>query len=47
MNTIHKNQLIEKAGKVAVLLGGTSAEREVSLLGGNLVLRSLKKPVLA
>ena len=43
MNTIHKNQLIEKAGKVAVLLGGTSAEREVSLLGGNLVLRSLKK----
>ena len=43
MNTFDKNQLIEKAGKVAVLMGGTSAEREISLLGGNLVLESLKK----
>jgi len=43
MNTFNKNQLIEKAGKIVVLLGGTSEEREVSLLGGNLVLTSLKK----
>jgi len=42
MDTIDKNQLIEKAGKVVVLMGGTSAEREISLLGGNLVLAALK-----
>ena len=30
-------------GKVAVLLGGRSAEREVSLKSGNMVLSALKK----
>ncbi|MGB8856577.1 MAG: D-alanine--D-alanine ligase, partial [Burkholderiales bacterium] len=29
-------------GKVAVLLGGTSAEREISLLSGNAVLKALQ-----
>src|SRR4030065_317118 len=30
-------------GKVAVLLGGRSAEREISLLSGNAVLAALKR----
>ena len=29
-------------GKVAVLFGGTSAEREISLLSGNAVLEALR-----
>lgn len=33
----------EEFGKVAVLLGGTSAEREVSLNSGNAVLRGLRR----
>ncbi|SQI31690.1 D-alanine--D-alanine ligase B [Serratia plymuthica] len=33
------------ADKVAVLLGGTSAEREVSLQSGAAVLAGLRKPV--
>jgi D-alanine-D-alanine ligase len=33
---------VEALGKVAVLLGGTSAEREISLLSGNGVLTALK-----
>ena len=32
----------KKLGKVAVLMGGTSAEREISLLSGNGVLAALK-----
>jgi D-alanine-D-alanine ligase len=32
----------KKLGKVAVLLGGTSAEREISLLSGNAVLKALQ-----
>lgn len=35
--------LKEKFGKVAVLFGGTSAEREVSLMSGQLVLESLRR----
>ncbi len=34
---------IKKFGKVAVLLGGRSAEREISLLSGNAVLVALKR----
>ena len=30
-------------GKVAVLLGGPSAEREISLLSGNAVLKALRE----
>jgi D-alanine-D-alanine ligase len=41
MSSLNKDQLITAAGKVAVLMGGTSAEREISLLGGKLVLESL------
>jgi len=33
---------VEKFGKVAVLMGGLSAEREISLLSGNAVLDALK-----
>ena len=29
-------------GKVAVLMGGTSAEREISLMSGNGVLKALR-----
>jgi len=32
----------EQLGKVAVLMGGTSAEREISLQSGNAVLSALK-----
>ena len=32
-----------KCGRVAVLMGGTSAEREISLKSGNAVLEALKK----
>lgn len=35
------NEIKEKFGKVAVLFGGTSAEREVSLMSGTLVLQAL------
>ena len=35
--------LIARFGKVAVLMGGPSAEREISLLSGNAVLKSLKE----
>lgn len=34
---------VKKFGKVAVLFGGTSAEREISLLSGNAVLAALKR----
>ena len=35
-------QWLAKAGKVVVLLGGTSAEREISLLSGNAVVGALR-----
>ena len=41
MNT--PNKLIDRFGKVAVLLGGTSGEREVSLNSGGAVLAALKR----
>ena len=41
MNLKDKQQLIAEAGKVAVLIGGNSAEKEISLLGGKLVLEAL------
>ena len=36
-------ELIAKAGKIAVLMGGKSAEREISLLSGNSVLNVLQQ----
>jgi len=36
-------QLPKDFGKVAVLLGGDSTEREISLLSGNAVLKALKR----
>ncbi|MDJ0881098.1 MAG: D-alanine--D-alanine ligase [Gammaproteobacteria bacterium] len=35
--------VVTKSGRVAVLMGGTSAEREVSLKSGSFVLQALKK----
>jgi D-alanine-D-alanine ligase-like ATP-grasp enzyme len=35
---------VKALGKVAVLLGGRSAEREVSLMSGNGVLAALRSP---
>lgn len=35
-----RKSLIDKAGKIAVLMGGNSAEREISLLGGSAVLNT-------
>lgn len=37
-----KQELIAKAGRIAVLMGGNSAEREISLLSGGQVLAGLK-----
>ena len=34
---------MSRFGKVAVLMGGRSAEREISLKSGNMVLHALKK----
>ncbi|MBI2382107.1 MAG: D-alanine--D-alanine ligase [Gammaproteobacteria bacterium] len=41
MNELHQSNLREKYGRVAVLYGGTSAEREVSLRSGKAVLEAL------
>ncbi|MCB1671562.1 MAG: D-alanine--D-alanine ligase [Gammaproteobacteria bacterium] len=41
METEEKAELIRKAGRVAVLMGGTSAEREISLLSGKQVMSAL------
>lgn len=38
-----KNSLIKKAGRVAVMMGGDSAEREVSLNSGKAVLEALQR----
>lgn len=40
--TTHATQDVTQFGKVAVLMGGLSAEREISLLSGNAVLGALK-----
>lgn len=40
--TIDVTDSVEQLGKVAVLMGGQSAEREISLLSGNAVLAALK-----
>jgi D-alanine-D-alanine ligase len=42
-SAIHRAKLASEFGKVAVLLGGDSSEREVSLMSGNAVLAALKK----
>lgn len=42
MNKLKLKQLAAKAGKVAVLYGGTSAEREISLLSGQAVVTGLR-----
>ncbi len=39
---IHRAKLASEFGKVAVLLGGDSSEREISLMSGNAVLAALK-----
>ncbi len=41
MRTINKEQILAKAGHVVVLKGGTSPEREISLLSGEAVAESL------
>ena len=38
-----RTELVAKAGKIAVLMGGTSAEREISLLSGAAVLNVLQQ----
>ncbi|MEK9648154.1 MAG: D-alanine--D-alanine ligase, partial [Gammaproteobacteria bacterium] len=38
---MHEYLSSEECGKVAVLMGGNSAEREISLLSGQAVLASL------
>jgi D-alanine-D-alanine ligase len=40
---MHRTLLPEDFGTVAVLLGGDSSEREISLLSGNAVLKALKR----
>ncbi len=42
METSEKKELIKKAGRVAVLMGGDSAEREISLLSGKEVASGLR-----
>ncbi|MEX2130984.1 MAG: D-alanine--D-alanine ligase [Pseudohongiellaceae bacterium] len=42
MNTVNINELTARAGRVAVLYGGTSAEREISLLSGQAVITGLR-----
>ena len=41
MTSLINQTLLERFGKVAVLLGGRAAEREISLTSGNAVLRAL------
>ena len=43
MNTININELVKELGRVAVLYGGLSAEREISLLSGQAVITALQK----
>ena len=42
MSKTDEKLIIEKLGRVAVLLGGNSAEREISLLSGKAVLKALQ-----
>jgi D-alanine-D-alanine ligase len=42
-NAIRRTRVAADFGKVAVLLGGDSSEREISLLSGNAVLAALKR----
>jgi D-alanine-D-alanine ligase len=42
-SAIHRARMPAEFGKVAVLLGGDSSEREISLLSGNAVLAALKR----
>jgi len=43
LETVHRRpRVTSKLGKVAVLMGGKSAEREISLMSGNAVLRALR-----
>tara|TARA_B100001057_G_scaffold448042_1_gene488026 strand:- start:4887 stop:5828 length:942 start_codon:yes stop_codon:yes gene_type:complete len=41
MRTINKEEVLEKVGHVVLLMGGASAEREISLLSGQAVASSL------
>jgi len=43
MSTIDKEKIISEIGHIVVLTGGQSAEREISLLGGAAVIKSLSK----
>jgi D-alanine-D-alanine ligase len=42
-NRLHRVTAAAEFGKVAVLLGGTSVEREISLISGNAVLAALRR----
>jgi D-alanine-D-alanine ligase len=43
MNIVDRQQLIQQVGKIAVLYGGTSAERSVSLQSGEAVITALRE----
>jgi len=43
MSTINKEKIIANCGHVVVLKGGTSSEREISLLSGDAVFQGLKR----
>ena len=43
VKTLHRAKTAGEFGRVAVLLGGDSSEREISLLSGNAVLAALKR----
>jgi D-alanine-D-alanine ligase len=43
LNAMHRATAAQEFGRVAVLLGGDSTEREISLLSGNAVLAGLKR----
>ena len=42
MSTINKEKIISDIGHIVVLTGGQSAERDISLLGGEVVVKGLK-----
>ncbi|MCG8413584.1 MAG: D-alanine--D-alanine ligase [Pseudomonadales bacterium] len=43
MRTINKEQILAKIGRVVVLMGGASVEREISLLSGQAVMAGLQR----
>jgi D-alanine-D-alanine ligase len=43
MDTINKHDIVKRLGRVAVLMGGPSEEREISLISGNAVFAGLQR----